>query len=269
MFDLFTYYPEVFYGFSVVLGGIMGSFLNVVIYRLPIMEENIGEEIMGGKAVSLSYPSSYCPNCKEKIKTRYNIPILGYFIAKGECGYCAKSISKIYPAVEFVTAVSFGLISYYFGLSIQAFTGMVLVSFLIPLTVIDFKQQLLFDSLTLPLLWLGLLFNVSGVFTDISSAVIGAAAGYLIFWSIYHLFLYFGKKEVLGYGDFKLFAALGAWFGWEMIPLMIFIASVTGIIGGIISVLQGKGTRIPFGPYLSISGIVIMFFGDKLLSLVF
>ena len=193
--DLFTYYPAVFYGFSILIGGIMGSFLNVVIYRLPIMEGVSGKEIDGVKDISLLYPSSYCPNCKEKIKTRYNIPMFGYFIVRGKSTCCEQPISKIYPFIEFLTAVLFGLISYYFGPNIQTFAGMVLVIFLIPLTVIDFKQQLLFDSLTLPLLWLGLLFNVNGAFTDISSAVIGAVAGYLFFWGIYHLFCILGKKK--------------------------------------------------------------------------
>ncbi len=273
---LFINNPVAFISFSMILGLLLGSFLNVVIYRMPkIMEQEWhnnclalqGKEIPAQKTFTLSSPRSRCPQCNHTISALENIPIISYLILGGKCRSCKTKISIRYPLVEALTSALLGLIAYQFGYTDTTFFAWLFALALIALTFIDFDTQLLPDDITLPLLWLGLLFNLNGGFTDLKSAVIGAAIGYLILWSIYWLFKIVTKKEGMGYGDFKLLAAIGAWFGWQLIPAVILLSSVLGAtIGVILIVYKGKTsqTAIPFGPFLALGGIAALFFGKQL-----
>ncbi|QVL46038.1 MAG: prepilin peptidase [Methylophilaceae bacterium] len=273
---IFINNPVTFISFSVLLGLLLGSFLNVVIYRLPKMMEQEwhnnclalqGKDIPAQKTYTLSSPRSSCPQCNHPISALENIPILSYLALGGKCKACHTKISIRYPLVEFLTGVLLGLIAYQFGYTSTTLFAWLLTLALITLTFIDFDTQLLPDDITLPLLWLGLLFNLNGGFTDLKSAVIGAVIGYLILWSIYWLFKLVTKKEGMGYGDFKLLAAIGAWFGWQLIPAVVLLSSVLGAtIGVILITYKGKTTQtaIPFGPFLALGGIAALFFGQQL-----
>jgi leader peptidase (prepilin peptidase) / N-methyltransferase len=268
--------PVVFITFSVVLGLMIGSFLNVVIYRLPkIMErewhnnclELQGKEVPAQEKLSLSFPRSACPKCNHQISALENIPVISYLFLGAKCKGCKTKISIRYPLVEALTGILLGLVAYKFGYSTTTIFAWIFTLALITLTFIDFDTQLLPDDITLPLLWLGLLFNLNGGFTDLKSAVIGAAVGYLILWSVYWLFKLVTGKEGMGYGDFKLLAAIGAWFGWQLIPAVILLSSVLGAVIGIgLILLRGKtgNTAIPFGPFLALGGIAALFFGQQL-----
>jgi leader peptidase (prepilin peptidase) / N-methyltransferase len=268
--------PATFICLSVLLGLLLGSFLNVVIYRMPKMMEREwhnnclalqGEEVPEQQAFTLSSPRSSCPKCNHPISVLENIPIISYLVLGGKCKACKTKISIRYPLVEGITGALLGLIAYQFGYTYTTLFAWIFTLALIALAFIDFDTQLLPDDITLPLLWLGLLFNLNGGFTDLTSAVIGAATGYLILWSIYWLFKIITKKEGMGYGDFKLLAAIGAWFGWQLIPAVIMLSSVLGAtIGMILIVWKGKTTQtaIPFGPFLALSGIAALFFGKQL-----
>jgi len=279
IFDLLRAEPAVFITVSVVLGLMIGSFLNVVIYRLPKMMEREWrkgcQELQGLEPVeapkfNLAVPRSACPSCGHKISSLENIPVLSYLFLGGKCKACKTSISPRYPLIEALTGIMLGLISWKFGYSSMAVFAWIFAIALIALTFIDFDTQLLPDDITLPLLWLGLLFNLNTGFTDIHSAIIGAVAGYLILWSVYWLFKIVTGKEGMGYGDFKLLAAICAWFGWQLLPAVILLSSVAGTIIGIgliVLAKRGRNVPMPFGPYLALGGIAALFYGAQLSNL--
>jgi leader peptidase (prepilin peptidase)/N-methyltransferase len=262
-----------------ILGLLVGSFMNVVIHRLPkIMErewqdqcaEFNGETLPEREVFSLSRPRSRCPHCGHAISALENIPVLSYLALRGKCKACHAPISPRYPLVEIAAAFLAAYGAWRFGPGWQAIGAALLLWTLITLSLIDLDTQLLPDSLTLPLLWLGLLFNLNGHFTPLSSAVIGAMAGYLFLWSVYWLFKLATGKEGMGYGDFKLLAALGAWLGWEMLPCIILFSSVAGAVVGIslmIVTRRGRNVPIPFGPYLAMAGAITLFWGRDINSL--
>lgn len=261
---------------SVFFGLMVGSFLNVVIHRLPKMmelewhqncQELQGQEITPAPKYNIVTPRSACPNCGHAISAFENIPVLSYLALRGKCRQCKTPISVRYPLVEALTGALIGLVSWKFGYSGLTVMAWIFTFALIALTFIDFDTQLLPDDITLPLLWLGLLFNLDTGFTDIKSALIGAMAGYLILWSIYWLFKLVTGKEGMGYGDFKLLAAIGAWFGWQLLPAVILLSSVLGAGIGIALIVftkRGRETPMPFGPFLAIGGIAALFFGQQL-----
>ncbi len=269
---------EIFITISVVFGLMVGSFLNVVIHRLPkIMErewhhnclELQGKEVGVSDQYTLAKPRSACPNCGHKITVLENIPVLSYLFLRGKCSSCHTSISIRYPLIEALTGLLIGLVSWKFGYSCTAFFAWLFCFALISLTFIDFDTQLLPDDITLPLLWLGLLFNLNNGFASLNAAVIGAIAGYLILWSIYWAFKLTTGKEGMGYGDFKLLAAIGAWFGWQLLPAVILLSSVLGAIIGISLIVftkRGHEVPMPFGPFLAIGGIAALFLGPQLAS---
>lgn len=270
--------PAIFISFSVIFGLLVGSFLNVVIHRLPKMMEREwhnnclelqGKEINQESNYTLVKPRSACPKCNHQITALENIPVISYLLLGGKCKGCKTKISMRYPLVEALTGALIGLVAWQFGYTYITPLAWIFTFALITLTFIDFDTQLLPDDITLPLLWLGLLFNLNGGFVDLKSAVIGAVIGYLILWSIYWLFKLVTGKEGMGYGDFKLLAAIGAWFGWQLLPAVILLSSVLGAIIGIgLIFLKGKegNTAIPFGPFLALGGIAALFFGPQLAS---
>lgn len=276
--------PIIYIVFVSIFGLMVGSFLNVVIHRLPKMMEQEWlrncQELQNpetaaasqetGPKYNLVVPRSACPNCGHKITALENIPVISYLFLRGKCSGCKTPISSRYPLIETITGILAGVIAWKFGVSSFAVAALIFTFALIALTFIDFDAQLLPDDITLPLLWLGLLFNIGGGFTDLQSAVIGAMAGYLALWSIYWLFKIITGKEGMGYGDFKLLAAIGAWFGWQLLPAVILLSSVVGSIIGIALMILAKRGReipIPFGPYLALGGIAALFWGPQLARL--
>ena len=272
--------------YSFIIGAFIGSFLNVVMYRTPIMLERqwksecqellslesiqTTDEKDSTKKYNLCVPRSHCPSCNHQVKAIENIPILSYLFLKGKCSNCGKKISLQYPFVELLTAVLTSIVIWKFGFSWQALGGVLLTWSLIALSGIDIKTQLLPDNLTLPLLWLGIIFNVFQTYTDLTSSVLGAIFGYLSLWTVFHVFKLITGKEGMGYGDFKLLAALGAWFGWQYLPLIILLSSAVGAIFGIFMIvtkLQERSQPIPFGPYLAVAGWVAMLYGNQLITL--
>lgn len=263
---------------SVILGLLVGSFLNVVIYRMPkIMErewhnnclELQGMEIPEQPKFSISKPRSACPHCGHQITALENIPVISYLFLQGKCSSCKAKISPRYPLIEALTGLLIVLVSWKFGYSSLTVFAWVFTFALITLTFIDFDTQLLPDDITLPLLWLGLFVNLNTGFATLKSAVIGAIAGYLILWSIYWIFKLVTGKEGMGYGDFKLLAAIGAWFGWQLLPAVILLSSIVGVIIGvglIIYAKRGREVPMPFGPFLALGGIAALFFGPQLAS---
>ena len=283
MFEMFTPIsellraePTVFIILSVVFGLLVGSFLNVVIHRMPIMMEREWHanclELQGKDApeqtkYNLVTPRSACPKCQHNITALENIPVVSYLLLKGKCSQCKAPISVRYPIVEAVTGALIGAVAVKYGYTSITLFAWVFVFALVTLTCIDFDTQLLPDDITLPLLWLGLLFNLNNGFVSLSSAVIGAMAGYLILWSIYWLFKLVTGKEGMGYGDFKLLAAIGAWFGWQLLPAVILLSSVIGAVVGIGMILfknKDRQTAIPFGPFLALGGLAALFYGQQL-----
>ena len=270
--------PIVFLIFSVILGLMVGSFLNVVIHRLPKMMEREwhanclelqGKELPEQTKYTIVTPRSACPKCGHNITALENIPIISYLVLGGKCKGCKTSISIRYPLIEALTGALIGLVAYQYGYTYTTLFAWIFVFALVALTFIDFDTQLLPDDITLPLLWLGLIFNLNGGFTDLKSAVIGAILGYLILWSVYWAFKLVTGKEGMGYGDFKLLGAIGTWFGWQMLPAVILLSSVVGAVIGIgLIVFKGKGggTAIPFGPFLALGGIAALFFGQQLMQ---
>jgi leader peptidase (prepilin peptidase) / N-methyltransferase len=259
----------------------VGSFLNVVIYRLPLMLESTWrqdccsllelEPEKEAKPLTLSTPNSHCPSCEAPIKPWHNIPLLSYIALGGKCSNCGAGISLRYPLVELVTALLSLCLLLHFDFGPQLFGALIFTWALVALTMIDLDHQLLPDNITLPLLWLGLILNVSGTYVEISDAVIGAAAGYGILWSIYWLFKLVTGKEGMGYGDFKLLAALGAWMGWQSLHLIILMSSVVGAVLGIaLMVINRRGKEIPiaFGPYLAVAGWITFLWGTELMQAV-
>lgn len=265
-------------GMSLLLGLVVGSFLNVVIVRVPKMMadswkadccELLELEAPPQSTYNLLFPGSQCPKCGHRIRVWENIPVLSYLFLRGRCSSCQTRISIRYPLVEIATGLLSVLVLLHFGWTAQGVLGLFLVWALIALTVIDIDTQLLPDKITLPLLWLGLLVNSAGVFVSLEDAVYGAAAGYLLLWSVYWGFKLLTGKEGMGYGDFKLLGALGAWMGWQALPMIVLLSSLVGAVIGIAGILiQGrdKNIPIPFGPYLAIAGFITLLWGDKLLQ---
>jgi len=285
--------PALLITISVVLGLVIGSFLNVVIYRVPVMLERQwreqcaelaqatphpypsptrGEGEEQKKAFNLVEPRSTCPSCKTPIKAWHNIPVFSYLFLKGRCASCNARISARYPLVEILTALLSAAVAWKFGFGWPALAALVLTWFLIALTFIDIDHQLLPDSLTFLLLWIGLtlsLWGMTPISVDLRASVIGAIAGYVSLWSVYHLFKLITGKEGMGYGDFKLFAALGAWLGWKMLLPIIMIAAAVGALVGIIMLStqkQSRATPIAFGPFLAAAGWLMLMFGQELVE---
>ena len=259
-----------------VIGLVVGSFLNVVIHRLPLMMEREwaaqcadlrGEAAPAGEALTLARPRSRCPQCGHAITALENIPVLSWLWLRGRCSGCGTRISARYPLVELLTCLLSAGCAWVFGPSLQMAGALVFVWAMVALTFIDLDTQLLPDSITLSLLWAGLLLNLNGGFTDISSAVTGAMAGYLVLWAVYWAFKLATGKEGMGYGDFKLLAAIGAFLGWQMLPAVILLSSVVGAVVGIALIAlrsHGRDVPIPFGPYLAAAGVIALFFGEAL-----
>tara|TARA_R110001592_G_scaffold123325_1_gene331129 strand:- start:3628 stop:4437 length:810 start_codon:yes stop_codon:yes gene_type:complete len=263
------------------LGLLIGSFLNVVIFRVPKMleqdwhlqcahlleDEKKITELESKDKITLSTPNSTCPKCQHAIKPWENIPVISYLFLRGKCSQCKSAISMRYPLVELATALLSLITICYFGASYAGLAALFLTWTLISLTLIDADTQLLPDNMTLPLIWLGLILNTFNTFTSLESALWGAVFGYLSLWSVYQLFKLLTGKEGMGYGDFKLLAALGAWFGWQSLPIIILVSSVVGAVIGIGMILikgKDKNIPIPFGPYLAIAGWITLIWGDKL-----
>lgn len=278
LIETFEAYPLFFVSSIALLGALVGSFLNVVIYRLPVMMERDWRQQCAdlmetpttkseAEPFNLAKPDSRCPKCGHKIRAWENIPIISYLVLRGKCAGCQTPISARYPIIEAVTAVLSGFAAWHFGPGWEAIGALLLTWVLIPLTMIDFDHQLLPDNLTLPFLWLGLFVSLFGLFTDLESAVIGAIAGYLILWSIYWAFKLATGKEGMGYGDFKLLALLGAWMGWQQLPIIILLSSLVGAIIGIALILfrgRDRSIPIPFGPYLAIAGLIAFYWGHEI-----
>ena len=264
-----------------VFGLLIGSFLNVVILRLParlehewrcqcreLLEQDtpVGEEA----PADIVRGRSRCPQCGHEIRAYENIPVLSYVALRGRCSACKKKIPLRYPVIELATAVLFLVTAWHFGPTAQGLSAIVLTGFLLALTGIDVDHQLLPDNITLPLLWIGLLLSIWGVFVDSSTSVIGAICGYLSLWLIYHLFRLLTGKEGMGYGDFKLMGALGAWMGWQMLPLVLLLSSVVGAIVGLalMGLHRHKASQpIPFGPFIAAAGWIAILWGEGILDL--
>jgi len=269
-------HPAIFPWLCLVAGLCVGSFLNVVIYRLPkIMErdwqvqcaELRGEEPPKQETFNLALPRSRCPACAHPISALENIPIASYLALRGKCSACGVRISPRYPLIEALSGLAGGYAAWHFGFGLAAFAAMLFLWCLIALLFIDFDTQLLPDAITLPLLWAGLLLNLASTFIDLGSAVVGAAAGYLALWSVYWGFKIATGKEGMGFGDFKLLAAVGAWLGWQMLPLVVLASSFVGAVFGISLMLiakHGRNVPIPFGPYLAVAGAIALFWGKPL-----
>ena len=305
--DAFQHNAVLFYGVVAFVSLMVGSFLNVVIHRLPIMmerawragiEEFENEEdtasvevgtlataggiddaipsaissqqipgVNGEAAFNLAVPRSRCPSCASEIRSWQNIPVISYLMLRGKCANCKTAISARYPIVEFVTMLLSLIVAWQLGPTPQAVLGIIVTWFFVSMSVIDFDHQLLPDSLTLPLMWIGLLAALAPVFTDLRSAVIGAAAGYLILWTIYQLFRIITGKEGMGFGDFKLLVAIGALLGWQALPVVILLSSLVGAVVGVTIIAftgRDKNIPIPFGPYLAAAGWIAMLWGESL-----
>jgi leader peptidase (prepilin peptidase)/N-methyltransferase len=268
--------PPAFYTVCLLLGLLVGSFLNVVIHRLPKMMERDwqqqcaelrGESLAAESKYNLVFPHSACPHCQHQISALENIPVLSYLFLRGKCKGCHAPISARYPIIEAVSGVLSCYAAVHFGFGWAAVGAIILLWALLALTAIDVDTQLLPDDITLPLLWAGLVFNLNNTFTSLSNAVLGAIFGYLSLWTVYWLFKLIRGKEGMGYGDFKLLAALGAWLGWQMLPLIILSSSLVGAIVGITLMVvckHGREVPIPFGPYLAGGGVIALFWGSNL-----
>ena len=273
--------PIIFLTVVGLYGLLLGSFLNVVILRVPVILDRIWrhraqltlelqpDEGKEPAPFNLLVPASRCPHCDHRIRAWENIPVLSYLLLGGKCSNCRQPISARYPFVETLTAVLSVITAWQLGVTVTTLAALVLVWALIALAFIDYDHQILPDAITLPFLWLGLFVNSFGIFTDLKSAVMGAIGGYLSFWLVYQLFKLLTKKEGMGFGDFKLLAMLGAWFGWQMLPITILLAAFSGaIIGGsyLIVSRHGRDHPIPFGPFLCIAGWVAMLWGKALVT---
>lgn len=280
---LFSGHPFFLYVVTAAFGLTVGSFLNVVIHRLPIILEQdwkaqcrsllddpaLPSEPAGTQLerYNLVTPGSHCPGCGHKIRAIENIPVISFLLQKGKCKHCGQKISRRYPAVELISVVLALVVIWKFGFGIQAGAALLLTWALISLSFIDYDHQLLPDNITLPFLWFGLLLNSFSVFTSLQDAVIGAIAGYLFLWIIFQLFKLLTGRDGMGYGDFKLLALFGAWFGWQMLPLTILLASLVGAVVGIGNILfrgAGRNQPIPFGPFLCAAGWIAMLWGNEI-----
>lgn len=259
-----------------LLGLFVGSFLNVVIYRLPVMMQRgwdtqcrdlLEMEEVPHESFNLVTPRSRCPHCKHQIGALENIPVLSYLLQRGRCKHCSAPISIRYPLIELFTALLTGIVAWKFGFGWPALFAIILTWVLVALSFIDIDHQLLPDDITLPFLWLGLGLSLFAVFTDMSSAIIGAMSGYLSLWLLYHVFKLITGKEGMGYGDFKLFALFGAWFGWQQLPMIILLSSLVGAVVGLAMILilgRDRQLPIPFGPYLAGAGWIAMIWGSDI-----
>ncbi len=261
-----------------ILSLAVGSFLNVVIYRLPVMLERewkqqchelLGEEEAEEEeqTFNLMLPASRCRNCEHEITFSENIPIISYLFLKGACSECGTKISPRYPVIELTTAILSTVVAWHFGASLQTGAALLLTWALIALSMIDYDHKLLPDNIVLPFLWLGLLFNLNGLFTDITSAIIGASAGYLSLWSIFWLFKLITGKEGMGYGDFKLLALFGAWLGWQYLFQIVLLSSLVGAVVGIAVIVilgRDRSIPIPFGPFLATAGWISLLWGEEI-----
>lgn len=283
-FDLAFASPPIYLAFALVLGLILGSFLNVVILRLPAKMETEWRAYCDAQTGSVTEqdprtwfglrflitPPSSCPTCGHRIRAWENIPLLSFILLKGRCSGCSTPIGWRYPAVELTSGVLTMIVATQFEPGLPLFGAVIMTWILIALSVIDIDCQQLPDQLTLPLLWIGLLLNIETVYTDLVSAVIGATAGYLFLWFVYHVFVVVTGKEGMGYGDFKLFAAFGAWFGWQLLPQILLVSSVLGAIVGISLIIfrgRDKQLPIPFGPYLAGAGWIALNWGHDINAL--
>jgi leader peptidase (prepilin peptidase) / N-methyltransferase len=267
--------------FAAVFGLLIGSFLNVVIHRLPQMMQRESDNYVAhesGKPLphtdryNLTLPRSACPQCHHQIGALENIPVISYLVLRGKCASCKTAISARYPIVELLTGTLSAFLIWHFGSGWTGLATLLFAYLLIAMTFIDADTQLLPDDLTLSLLWCGLLINISGTFVPLTDAVIGAAAGYLALWSVYWLFKLATGKEGMGYGDFKLLAALGAWLGWKMLPIIILFSSLVGALAGIALIVftrRGRDNPIPFGPYLAAAGLLALLYGRPILETYF
>lgn len=259
-----------------ILGLLIGSFLNVVIHRLPKMMQRESDNYVASESgkplphedrYNLMVPRSACPQCGHKITALENIPVLSYAVLSGKCSACKTPISMRYPIIELLTGALSAVLIWHFGTGLAGLGTLLFVWLLIAMTFIDADTQLLPDDLTLSLLWLGLLINLNGTFVPLPEAVIGAAAGYISLWAVYWLFKLTTGKEGMGYGDFKLLAALGAWLGWKMLPVIILLSSAVGAVVGIALIVlarRGRDIPIPFGPYLAAAGLIALLYGTRL-----
>ena len=279
--DLLRTTPWVLMATCGLVGLCVGSFLNVVIHRLPKMMEaqwradcaelNGGAELNGqppaaSERYNLFTPASRCPSCSTPIRAWQNVPLASWLALRGRCASCGVRISARYPLVELLTGLLSLAMAWRFGYGMQVVFALGFAWAMVALTFIDLDTQLLPDDITLPLLWAGVLANAFGLFVDLRSAVLGAMAGYLLLWSVYWAFRLIAKKEGMGYGDFKLLGAIGAWCGWQVIPFAIVIAATLGAVIGSVALLMAKkgiDTRIPFGPYLALGGIASLLWGHR------
>jgi len=276
LFNLLEASAPLFIVACTLLGLIVGSFLNVVIYRLPVMMQRSWEsqcqellelEPVTHEAFNLVTPGSRCPHCGNHISALENIPVVSYLLQGGRCKHCREPISIRYPLIELFTAILSGVAAWHFGFGWPAAFAVLLTWALIAMSFIDIDHQLLPDDITLPFLWLGLLLSLFGFYTDMSSAIIGAVAGYLSLWLVFHTFRLITGKEGMGYGDFKLLALFGAWFGWQSLPLIILLSSLVGAVIGISLILflgRDRQQPIPFGPYLAAAGWIAMLWGSDI-----
>lgn len=285
LFSALQAYPILGMACALVLGLLVGSFLNVVIYRLPKMMErdwqNQCKDFLASDSniaalpsqdgkqepFNLMVPASRCPGCGHKIRAWENIPVISYLCLGGKCSSCKTAISIRYPIIEIITGVLSVIAIGYFGINWNGLAALILSWSLIALTMIDIDTYLLPDDITLPLLWLGLIVNSFGVFTDLPSALWGAIAGYMSLWLVYQTFKLVTGKEGMGFGDFKLLAALGAWMGWQLLPQIILLSSLVGAVIGIAMIImrgRDKTIPIPFGPYLAIAGWIAFIWGDTI-----
>ena len=299
---LFMSNPELFYLSAAVVGMCIGSFLNVVIYRLPTMLNNdwygqclifFNDQLQARPKelrrqcpaclhthnqplvlatpttakVSLVAPSSCCPQCHQPISWRDNIPLLSYLWLRGHCRFCNVKISSRYPLVELVCAIFTPLLLWHFGFTVAFAGGLMLSYAMLVMVIIDYDWQIIPDDLTLPLLWLGLLFNIGGTYCQLNDAVIGAVAGYLSLWLVYQSFRLITGKEGMGYGDFKLLAVFGAWLGWQMLPIVVLLSSLVGTVIGL-GLLLRRGQSLPFafGPFLALGGMISFLYGEELVQ---
>ena len=287
--------PWLFIALSFIFAATIGSFLNVVIHRFPVMMkrewqqecnqylQEYHEEIVNKIGIdqlnkpidafpekyNLVVPGSACPKCKTSIKPWHNLPLLGWLMLKGKCAACHAPISSRYPIIEFTTGLLIATLAWHFGPSWQFVFASILTFVLVALTGIDLDEMLLPDQMTLPLLWLGLIINLNHTFTSPTDAIIGAAAGYLSLWSIFWLFKILTGKEGMGYGDFKLLAVFGAWLGWQMLPLVLLLSSLVGAVVGITMIISKRlkqGNPIPFGPYIAAAGWIALIWGQPIVD---
>ncbi|MFR0716465.1 prepilin peptidase [Enterobacterales bacterium BD_CKDN230030183-1A_HGKHYDSX7] len=268
--------PAYFITLACVLGLLVGSFLNVVVYRLPIMlqrqwqrdaQEVLGLPTTEHERFDLCLPASHCPHCGQAVRAWQNIPLLSYVALRGRCAGCHTRISPRYPLVELATALLSGLVAWHFGASAAGLLALPLTWCLLALSLIDAEHQVLPDVLVLPMLWLGLIANAFGTYVPLADAVWGAVGGYLSLWLVYWSFKLATGKEGMGYGDFKLLALIGAWGGWQILPVTVVLSSLVGALVGL-CLLRMRGrtlsTAIPFGPYLAIAGWIALLWGDEM-----